>query len=379
MPNPPLAGRPPYATDEDDSVYLNTPSPARRRPAKPVQNQEREISQYAAYDDYFEDQRASGHGGVGMGMMTGGMDDSDDEDDRRAPAPRSKASPIQAPAPVARSEKQMPSPQQQRPPQGGPQGRPPMQQGPPGAGGPPGYDQHPNTRQATRGPPTELRVQIPQPQPIHAPAPAFMAPPSPSPSMLTPHPLDHPTTPITPVFARPSMDTSRENVKFQEPILRGNSEDRLIPRGGPQKDDFWRRFSMVAKDEARKAPKEKQSNFLKDYEGGNKRKKRIVWFVAIVLLLCIGGAVGLGWYFTHNKPSAQPKAIGGKSNETTHDTLPPSGKPSTSKASFAPIEGVTSTTARVLPPAPTLPTVRLRRADSMGRYHHRRDVVDLGW
>jgi len=133
---------------------------------------------------------------------------------------------------------------------------------------------------------------------------------------------------------------------------------------------------MVAKDEARKPPKEKQSTFLKAYEGGNKRKNRIVWLVAVVLLLCIGGAVGLGWYFTHNTPSAQPKAVGGKSNETTHDTLPVSAKPSTSKASFAPIDGVATSTSRTLAPAPTL---RLKRADSMGRQHHRRNSLEFDW
>jgi hypothetical protein len=329
------------------------------------------MSQYAAYDDYFQDQRVSGHGGVGMGMMAGGMDDSDDEDDRRA-APRGKPSPIQAPPPAARGEKPMQKPSQQQ--QRSPPNMQQQQQGPPA----PGYSEHPNTRQATRGPPQDLRVQIPIPQPIHAPAPAFMAPPSPSPSMLTPHPLDHPTTPITPVFARPSMDASRGEVKFQEPILRGGSEDRLIPREGPHKDDFWRRFSMVAKDDARKPPKEKQSTFLKSYEAGNARKKRIVWFIAILLLLCIGGAVGLGWYFTHNKPSAQPKAIGGKSNETTHDTLPVTVKGGTStKASFAPIDAATSV-SRSLGAAPTLST-RRKRGETSRNYHNRKSWEGSDW
>jgi len=175
------------------------------------------------------------------------------------------------------------------------------------------------------------------------------------------------------------MDTSRENVKFQEPILRGGSEDRLIPRGGPQKDDFWRRFSIVAKDDAQKPPKEKQSTFLKSYESGNKRRSRVVWFVAIVLLLCIGGAVGLGWYFTHNKPSAAPKALGGKTNETTHDTLPVTSKAGPTKVSFAPIDGSATATSRTLAAATTLAADFRKRGEISKRYHHRRSSEDLVW
>jgi hypothetical protein len=81
-----------------------------------------------------------------------------------------------------------------------------------------------------------------------------------SPSPSTPHPLHPSVTPITPAFIRPSKspglhDGGAVNVKFSEgkaiprkPIMRGNSEETLLPGRGEKGDDFWRRFSMVAKD-----------------------------------------------------------------------------------------------------------------------------------
>lgn len=65
----------------------------------------------------------------------------------------------------------------------------------------------------------------------------------------TPHPLQPPMTPITPVFARPSKSPAAPDVKFSDPIMRGGSEDNLLPKRGERGDDFWRRFSIVAKEE----------------------------------------------------------------------------------------------------------------------------------
>lgn len=66
----------------------------------------------------------------------------------------------------------------------------------------------------------------------------------------TPHPLQPPMTPISPVFARPSKSPAPRDVKFSaQPILRGDKEETLLPRRGQRGDDFWRRFSMVAKEE----------------------------------------------------------------------------------------------------------------------------------
>lgn len=65
----------------------------------------------------------------------------------------------------------------------------------------------------------------------------------------TPHPLQPPVSPITPIFVRPSKSPSPSDVKFSESIMRGNSEDNLLPKRGERGDDFWRRFSIVAKEE----------------------------------------------------------------------------------------------------------------------------------
>lgn len=100
--------------------------------------------------------------------------------------------------------------------------------------------------------PQTLRITRPQadagaprmPQPIYQTS-------SPRPSVpSSPHPLQPPMTPITPVFARPSKSPAPE-VKYSETtgIIRGNSEDNLLPKRGERGDDFWRRFSMVAKEE----------------------------------------------------------------------------------------------------------------------------------
>ena len=81
-----------------------------------------------------------------------------------------------------------------------------------------------------------------------------------SPAPSTPHPLHPSVTPITPAFIRPSKSPAPPNggainVKFSEggatprkPIIRGNSEETLLPGRGEKGDDFWRRFSMVAKE-----------------------------------------------------------------------------------------------------------------------------------
>ena len=107
-----------------------------------------------------------------------------------------------------------------------------------------------------RPPAPVLRVELPTPaMPIpRAPIPAFIQPPpSPAGSMI-PHPLNAPSTPIAPVFARPSFQEKRD-VKFKEDaILRGNSEETLLARGTQKGEDFWRRFSMVAKE----APKQEK-------------------------------------------------------------------------------------------------------------------------
>jgi len=92
---------------------------------------------------------------------------------------------------------------------------------------------------APRMPPAVVRARHPPVAPITVPS--------------TPHPLPPTMTPILPVFARPAQPAQSNEVKWgPEPIIRGNSEEKLIPRRGEKGDDFWRRFSMVAREENKK-------------------------------------------------------------------------------------------------------------------------------
>jgi hypothetical protein len=67
----------------------------------------------------------------------------------------------------------------------------------------------------------------------------------------TPHPLQPPATPIAPVFARP-VKTSAVKFAPEQSIMRGEKEETLLPKRGERGDQFWRRFSMVAKVENNK-------------------------------------------------------------------------------------------------------------------------------
>ena len=104
--------------------------------------------------------------------------------------------------------------------------------------------------------PPSLSLQNPFEPPFAGPG---RGPGSPASSIhsSTPHPLQPPVTPITPAFIRPA--SSPVNISFDEgvatprkPIMRGNSEETLLPSRGEKGDDFWRRFSMVAKEDSRK-------------------------------------------------------------------------------------------------------------------------------
>lgn len=113
---------------------------------------------------------------------------------------------------------------------------------------PPGLNSAPmhlGQHETARMPPAVARQRPPPVAPISVPS--------------TPHPLPPTMTPILPVFARPSMPADPHDVKWgPEPIMRGNSEEKLLPRRGEKGDDFWRRFSMVAREESRKPSSQKQ-------------------------------------------------------------------------------------------------------------------------
>ncbi|KAH7920481.1 hypothetical protein BV22DRAFT_1073867 [Leucogyrophana mollusca] len=302
--NPPLAGKPPFATDDPDWLF-EQPPPSKRRVRKPAEpNPNSRSSAYNMYDQYLDDDnnRQSGFGALGLGFMNGDLEDDDTHtqprDDKHAalvaatfpqpPHPIPLAAPRPGyPAPIAALDLPRPSP---------------------------------TSTPEDRQPPPPQMVQVPQglrinhPPEMGAPRmpPAIYNTPSSRPSVpSTPHPLQPPMTPITPVFVRPSKSPAPRDIKFcSDNIMRGNSEDNLIPKRGERGDDFWRRFSMVAKEEKKISP------WLRKTQSGTTRLSRWVWFIGVVLLICIAAAAGLGWYISHKTPANQaPKAIGGSANE----------------------------------------------------------------
>ncbi|KAI0317518.1 hypothetical protein OF83DRAFT_1121090 [Amylostereum chailletii] len=252
----PLTSRPPYATD-DDGPFAD-PEPQRRYRQPPPPNPNERSSAYNHYESYL------------------------DEKDHAYVAPPNQQYQQQQSVPLAAPR--------------------------------PGY----------AAPIAALNVHksgSPSPQPTNrvpqtrAPPPAVLAmhPPAPISVPSTPHPLPPTMTPIQPVFARP--DKSQSEVKFNtEPIMRGDGEGALIPRRGDKGDDFWRRFSMIAKEESSR----KESAWLRKTQSGTTRLSRWVWIVGVLLLACIGLSIGVGVYASKKNPSTHkgPKAIGGSAEHS---------------------------------------------------------------
>jgi len=70
-----------------------------------------------------------------------------------------------------------------------------------------------------------------------------------------------------------------------------------------------------------------------------------VWCVGVLILVMIGAAIGIGWFFTHNTPATGPVAIGGSAEETQGG--------STAGAAIATSERATRVTAVPLPTTTT--------------------------
>ena len=222
-----------------------------------------------------------------MGLMAGELDDSDDDDQPPVKKGQGAVKTTAATKPSnlrpPPSEKPRVSNETQRTGPYAPQGQQPVARpqpaamaGPPAANRQGSYDRpqrHPQQQQqqqqqqaqpvpraggVQRPAAAALRVDVPQPaMPIpRAPIPTFMQSPSPSPSpSIMPHPLNAPSTPITPVFARPSFQGSSSDKKVEfavRDIMRGNSEETLLSRNTPKGEEFWRRFSYVAKEEPKR-------------------------------------------------------------------------------------------------------------------------------
>ncbi|EIN12534.1 hypothetical protein PUNSTDRAFT_49829 [Punctularia strigosozonata HHB-11173 SS5] len=279
-------------------------------------------SAYNMYDNYLDDdaKRQSGAAALGM-LMSGAMDDSDSDDDD-IPPPRYNVHTPPASPPSEKKKKQDPFAD----PAGTLHVQNQHQHQPiPLAAPKPGYVA-PVTQFSLKSPPPaamrspqpemhrqQPQIQMPMPSPSQAQF-ASAIPRSPTSVPSTPHPLPA-LSPITPVFARPAKPQSDDGVKFDEKaIIRGNGEETLIPRRGEKGDDFWRRFSMVVKEEAHK--KDKESSWLKKTRSGHSHFSRWVWVIGLLLLAAVVGAIALGWYVSHNDPShVAPKAIGGSADE----------------------------------------------------------------
>ncbi|KAM5538639.1 hypothetical protein V8D89_007668 [Ganoderma adspersum] len=320
---PPLAGRPPFATDEPDSVYEQSrPDQTRRIRQPPPPDPNKRSSAYNMYNQYLDEK------------------ENPFDDNKRVPqpiiplaAPRpGYAAPVAAlslPSPVATPEGRMPSPQMSQ-----------FGDGMVSQGG-----------------------SVPS----------------------TPHPLQPPMVPIAPIFARPSTATSRD-VKFDtKPIMRGESEDTVLRPRGARGDDFWRRFSMVVKEDMATPAGQKQSVWLRKTQNGTSRMSRWVWFIGMVLLIIIAGAIGLGWWVSHNNKSHNaPTAIGGSADEkaiasaSASASAKAAASASSSDISFH-VSPTNTVARRADEPIPTLPVlypVHVRSPNShhvhVVQTHHRR-------
>ncbi|XP_006462527.1 hypothetical protein AGABI2DRAFT_193654 [Agaricus bisporus var. bisporus H97] len=329
----PLAGKPPFATDEPDTFYESQPQAQRRARPPPPPNPNARTSAYNVYDNYLapgdegnaEGNRQSGVGALGMGLLN--MADSDDDSDDEGPNKRrlTPASKNAALAVATGATSRSPTNPFLTDPQ------PVVQTPSPTIAAPrPGYaapiaalnlaNSEPVT--TTRAPPAPAPIAVPMENPFEPPMAQVYPPhstPMPSPSLppSSPHPLQPSITPITPVFARPAKAgnlTFSEPIPRAKPIMRGGSEGTLLPRRGEKGDDFWRRFSMVAKIENGSGSKE--SWWLKKTRSGTTRLSRWVWVIAIALVLCIVAASVIGWKVSQSHPDHQaPEAIGGSANE----------------------------------------------------------------
>lgn len=425
----PLAGKPPFATDEQDSAFTYQSAPAPRPRKQKVDTTATGGARDSAYTA--PDNRISGVGDIGRGLMNAGSDD--DSDDEHSPKGKQTSPATQLPSDKHRAlfaaamgspppsyEHNVFTSTQNHPSQ--PQAQHPASLGiikqPQPAIHPRANDgQMAQSLEASvtsapvaRSAPSDLRVPPAALQSgirsVAAPSPAYSRPPqaafmqgpspgmsvispssqgrpfhpgvmpsSPSPGTRIPQPLPPPQSPIMPVFARPRKESS--GVKFEEKgeILRGNSEETLLPRGaGGKGDDFWRRFSMVAREEAKSGSK--KSAWLKKTESGSTRLSTWVWIAGLLLLIAIGGGIGVGWFFTHNKPAGQPVAIGGSANEGfTASTSNTAGAVSTmaTRVTAAPeptntnnnnnkrdLNGVEPTPVRIVRAIPTVPAAHRR-------------------
>jgi hypothetical protein len=302
----PMAGKP-QRTDEPETYYDSSERPQQRQrppPTKPDSNDRG--SGYDVYDNYFDnnDNRQSGMGALGLGFLNGSMDDEDsDDEDARSANKKTAEDPFKSKhellAARAATKSASPPPKHIAAPQ-------------------PGYVApiatlnlaKPEAAAAPSGPGSQRRgnpnLVVATDRTIPPPAPE------------SPHPLQ--ASPITPAFARPRPPKAPE-VSFgpeKGGIMRGDGEHTMLPKRGEAGDDFWRRFSMVAKESKTTG---NSSAWLRKTQNGTSRLATWVWVVGLVLALCAAGGIGIGWYVSHKSPDhQQPTVFGGSAGEAAPST-----------------------------------------------------------
>ena len=106
---------------------------------------------------------------------------------------------------------------------------------------------------------------------------------------------------------------------------------------------------MIAKEELAKPRGAKESSWLKKTQSGSVRLNRWVGVVAVLLVMSIVAAVGLGVYFNRNAPGhQQPKVLGGSADEVVSSVASSSSASATSVVTKS-VVGSTSSSLHVSP------------------------------
>ncbi|KAF8727728.1 hypothetical protein AX14_007077 [Amanita brunnescens Koide BX004] len=312
----PLAGRPPYATDEPDAIY-ETPQPAHRIRQQQPEDPNKRTSAYNVYDNYLgggdspkATNRQSGIDAVGAGLLAMDDDDEDESDPAVSDPPASKnAALAAATAPAKRQNQHQMNIAAPRPGYAAPIAA---------LNGIPSPE--PVAVPQDRRPSADAQMSMSNPfirrsmeNPFDPPGPSairahYCASPSPS-HPPSPHPLQPPITPIMPVFARPAKPTG---VTIDEKPQVTRTERAVLPSRGEKGDDFWKRFSMVAKEPSAR----KESNWLRQTRSGYSRLSRWIWCFGTMILIAAVLALALWFYIAHNSTSSStPTSVGGSANE----------------------------------------------------------------
>ena len=117
---------------------------------------------------------------------------------------------------------------------------------------------------------------------------------------------------------------------------------------------------MIAKEELAKPRGAKESSWLKKTQSGSVRLNRWVGVVAVLLVMSIVAAVGLGVYFNRNAPGhQQPKVLGGSADEVGSSVAS-----SSASATSVVTKSVVGSTSSSLHVSPTFTVARREEGES---------------